>query len=433
MATKKQQSNSSNKEKKKIVFDLSQHIVRLLLSEPFFAAVSRRVNKISTYAVPTAGIRFDPKRCEFELFYNPDYLAKLPDEQIRGILKHEFYHLIFGHVTSRLPAEAKSSGQVSRTWNISADLAINSYLQNELPENCCMPGVNVFKDYPLYQAADWYYKKLKEEIEKFKKDSGENNKGKGNRDNSSLDNADSIDDHSKWCDTAVDEQTAKELEEIKEVIKEKAKDIMRKAAEEASQSGSWGTISESIKRNIMDSLRSVIDWRKVLRWFIKASQRADKSNTLRRINKRYPYIQPGTKINRQANIAISIDQSGSVSDVLLGMFFTELNALSKFATFTVIPFDSEVGERYIYKWKKGAKNKKWERVLSGGTDFNAPTKYVNEHKEFDAHIILTDMCAPKPISSRCHRLWITNIEGASKPYFETNERVVIIEEKRQNK
>ena len=130
-------------------------------------------------------------------------------------------------------------------------------------------------------------------------------------------------------------------------------------------------------------------------------------------------------MTRQAKIAISVDQSGSVSDKMLAAFFAELGGLAKFAEFTVIPFDTEVGEDKVFVWKKG-QSKAWERVMCGGTCFDAPTKYVNE-RNFDGHIILTDMCAPKPISSRCQRMWMTDSESARHPYFSTQERVIAIE------
>ena len=83
-------------------------------------------------------------------------------------------------------------------------------------------------------------------------------------------------------------------------------------------------------------------------------------------------------MRRQANIAISIDQSVSVDDGMLAAFFSELNKLADIASFTVIPFDSEVSKDKIYTWKKG-ETRKWERVMYGGTDFNPPTEYVNKN------------------------------------------------------
>ena len=110
---------------------------------------------------------------------------------------------------------------------------------------------------------------------------------------------------------------------------------------------------------------------------------------------------------------------------MLAAFFSELNELAEIAEFTVIPFDTEVAEDKVYVWKKGT-HQRAERVLTGGTDFDAPTRYVNE-QGFDGHIVLTDMMAPKPISSQCQRMWMTTKQYADRPYFTTNERVLAID------
>ena len=39
-----------------IAFDLGLHIHRLLMDEPFFAALSRRMDKKPSAAIPTAGV-----------------------------------------------------------------------------------------------------------------------------------------------------------------------------------------------------------------------------------------------------------------------------------------------------------------------------------------------------------------------------------------
>jgi predicted metal-dependent peptidase len=110
---------------------------------------------------------------------------------------------------------------------------------------------------------------------------------------------------------------------------------------------------------------------------------------------------------------------------MLTAFYSELDKLAELAEFTVIPFDTDVAEDKVFVWKKGERRKK-ERVLCGGTCFDAPTKYVNKHN-FDGHIILTDLMAPKPVSSRCQRMWMTTKENAARPYFQTNEIILAVD------
>ena len=80
-------------------FNLNMHTARLLMNEPFFAALSRRIEKSPTSSIPTAGVRVNPDTAQFELMYNPAFMGALSDKHKLGVLKHEFYHIIFEHVT----------------------------------------------------------------------------------------------------------------------------------------------------------------------------------------------------------------------------------------------------------------------------------------------------------------------------------------------
>ena len=405
-------------------FNLDHHILTLLRSEPFFAALSRRINKMASTAIPTAGVRVNPETAQFEMLYNPEFFAKLTHEQRLDVLKHEFYHLIFEHVTTRKP---KDIGP--RIWNFATDLAINSHLEN-LPEGCLMPGVGFFLDFPVGLSAEQYLslllKKQKEQEEGKENGEGEGNDGGSETGPDGLPKEGQFDSHEEWAE-GTGAGNSVENGQASDIASERIKDFIKKSAEEALKQGSsgWGSVPADVRRDIMARLETKVDWRKVLRYFIKTSRRSNRSSTVKRVNKRYRYIHPGKKVNRTANIAISIDQSGSVDDSMLAAFFGELNKLADLASFTVVPFDTRVDENLTFEWKKGQKVKT-QRVMCGGTCFNAPTKYVNE-KGFDGHIVLTDMAAPKPIASKCQRMWMTTKSCLTYQYFQTNERILAID------
>jgi predicted metal-dependent peptidase len=400
------------------------HVARLLREEPFFAALSRTVDKSASTAIPTAGVRVNPETGYFEMLYNPEFFQGLTDTHRRGVLIHEFYHLVFEHVLGRKfqdvePLEA----------NICYDLAINSLIGAEnLPENACIPGSGPFVEYPPNMTAEWYKnfrKKQREEKEKEEdgeSQSGEEQEGDEGEEKSSPTGSEglgegepgSFDDHEGWGGDCA----------AQEIAKERLNQATKKAASEAAQKG-WGSVSGECKKTILERITTKLDWKKVLRYFVKTSQRAKKSSTVKRINRRYAYIHPGRKVNRTAKIAVSIDQSGSVSDTMLAAFFSELSKLAELAEFTVIPFDTAVAEDKVFVWKKGEKRKR-ERVLHGGTCFDAPTEYVNKGN-WDGHIVLTDMCAPKPKASACQRMWMTDSYNARNPYFKTNEKVIAVD------
>lgn len=408
-------------------FDLNMHTARLLMDEPFFAAISRRIDKRASFAIPTAGVMVNPDTAQFEMLYNPKFFASLSDNERRDVLKHEFYHVVFLHVTDRMPEGVKM-----RLWNVATDLAINSHLFN-LPKGGLIPGEpgTPFENLPRGQSSEWYLANMPDFNNQGEGDgqsSGDASDGSSSGDDGSGDPGssgsssgdgipDSLDDHSGWGSCS---------QEVKDMAKERLKDIIRKASNDCAKNSSWGSVPSDTRKKIMKVLESKIDWRKVLRYFVKTSQKANRSSSIKRINRRYAYIHPGKKSSRVAKVAVSIDQSGSVDDDMLSKFFAELNKLAEIAEFTVIPFDTRIDEKLIWTWKKGQKVER-ERTMCGGTCFNAPTDYVNNHGGFDGHIILTDLCAPKPKPSKVQRMWMTTPEYAARPYFTTKERLVVIE------
>ena len=425
----------------KATFDLNIHTHRLLSDEPFFAALSRRIDKRASTSIPTAGVMVT-KEGRWEMVYNPEFFAKITEEcgntkenadnpyrWVRGILMHEFYHLIYGHCTTRSP-----EGGMTKTWNIAMDLAINTHIPDELPPLACIPGRSVFAKLEPGLTAEAYYKLIVEESEGKDSEQGEGGQGEGEGEDGQagpgegegeggsssggMGDAEPLDDHSGWGEAGEGDEGTNQ-----QIAQERLKDMVKKAAEEANNRG-WGSVSAGMKKTIMESITTKVDWRKVLRSFVKASQKASRRSTVKRINRRFPYIHAGKRAERVARVAVSIDQSGSVSDSMLAAFFSELEALAKYAEFVVVPFDTRVDEDLVFTWKKG-QNRPWERVMYGGTCFDAPSQYVNDNG-FDGHIVLTDMCAPKPIPSKCKRMWMTDSYGATQPYFKTTEKVLEI-------
>ena len=91
-----------------MTFDLNKHVARLLMNEPFFASLSRNVDK-RVGPIPTACVRVNPDTARYELPYNTEFMEGLSDAHRLGVLKHEFYHLLFEHVTGRMPEEVKGN------------------------------------------------------------------------------------------------------------------------------------------------------------------------------------------------------------------------------------------------------------------------------------------------------------------------------------
>ncbi len=401
-----------------LTFDLGFHIHALLKEETFFAKVSRYIKKVPVSDIPTAGVCLNPDTMSFELLYNPNFFLALTKPARLWVLMHEFYHISLGHCTDRRPVSV-----AHQKANIAMDEAINSLpnMIKDAPDFVIVPGrtppkeaqpgsiAHIVKDHSPGQAMEYYLNQLPEDVE-----------------------GDSFDEHGGW--DLSDDMGEEDADAIREIAAHKMREVIQKAvdecdAESVQGSNSWGSISMEMRKKIKDGLKTRLDPKKVLAYFIKTSVRADRKHRITRINRRWPYIHPGRHFNHTANVAIAIDQSGSVDDGMLEQFFSWLNEFSKFATFTVIPFDDRVFEEKIYVWQKGQKRVK-ERVLHGGTSFDAPTDYVNDH-EFDGLIICTDLCAPAPKRCKVQRMWITDARNAASPYLKTNERILVVDKKPQ--
>ena len=395
-------------------YDLDMKIYKLLQDEPFFAVLSRRLNKVASPNVSTAGIRFNKEDACYEIIYNPQFMAgQIPHLPLNGftqekwVLMHELYHASLGHCTGRtLPAYDR------KLANCAMDLAINSLnnMRDTAPDWVLMPGR---ADFEFLQnanemASEWYANEIKRKQE----DDPDTNRDGGEG---------QFDEHEEFepSDGVADAEPAE-----KQIADKRLADAVAEAANECEygdgkggQPKGWGSVSQEVRKKIKkfaNSRKSKLDPKKVLASFIKASVAADHKTSVTKRNRRLPGKKFGRRTMHRANIAISIDQSGSVSDLLLSKVFEWLGELAKFSSFTVIPFDHQVFEEKVYVWKKGDKRAK-ERVLHGGTCFDAPTKYVNKGN-FDGHIIITDMMAPAPVRSNCQRMWITDKWGAESSY-----------------
>lgn len=409
-------------------FSLDRHLISFLQDAPFFAELSRHIRKTPTDSMPTAAVAFDPTYDDITLYWNPEFFRGMSDGEIRGVLTHEFYHLIFCHITARRQTPAKM-------WNVATDLAINSIISGHtnmsLPAGCLMPGVfpqgpegrewtkeekdampiaQLISEFPKDQSSEWYFEKLKDKVEEERK--------KGN-DGSGMGDLDSFDDHEGWDGLS---------DEMKEMVASKVGSIVEKAVKHADgQANGWGNIPAELRDAIRASVTHIVDWRNVLRQFVGGLARGERSTTIKRINKRYPYIHPGVKRGYVAKLLIAIDMSGSVDNDQLALFFSELASLTKKVSVTVLPFDCTADLRDAFEWRKGTKVEP-KRVRGGGTDFNAPTKIVNDPKNrgrWDGMLILTDGECDRPGPSRVKRGWV--VSPGHKLLFATDEMSITLD------
>ncbi len=375
--------------------EFNQELIHLTYSEPFFCDVSRIVRKVESTETDTAKVFWSGK--EFVMEWNPLYFGELSSEEIRTVLKHEFYHICLGHITTRIM-------EPFDVWNISTDLAINSLLYengNKFPKEALIPGYplqtnETFKNeeeklkfekfsefissLPKKKSSEWYFEKVLDFFE-------ENGIP-----------ASSLDDHSSWV---IEEETERDY------ANEKLKGIVSKAISNADQTGKWGNVPLQVQSDLRKMYSNTVDWKRLLSYFFGSILSSNKINSIKKINRKYPYIHSGKRRIYHANLGIFIDQSGSVSDQVNSSFFSELENLSKRVSFTVYFFDTEVDIASKFKWTKG-KSVVPLRTRNGGTNFSKVIRYINGLKEekFDGILILTDGQCEQPPPCNVKLGWV---------------------------
>ena len=375
-------------------FDLSPHLIRLLWDEPFFSNILRGIEKIKTNEIPTAGVSAQGGDVRF--WWNPKFLAGLSSNEVKGLLKHECYHLVFEHTTTR-----KHEPHI--IWNYATDLAINSLIdESELPEGGLIPGKEFtplteeqkeqmgpkaserynkvsqkLASFPKSKHSEWYFAELMKDPEvKEAIESGEKMGGKSlaqaladgdvriDENGNLVDkNGNPVtvvpgtsDEHGEWGEGMTEEQ--------RELVNGKIKQALENAVKDCDSKNSWGSIGSSMRSKLREMVSHEIPWQSVLKQFCGMSRRADRASSIRRLNRKYAGIHPGQYRDYKANIAIYLDQSGSVSDSDLQMLSGELSQLAKRVQFTLFNFDTGVDENSERTLKKGRKNKMWRHRLS---------------------------------------------------------------------
>ena len=414
---------------------LDPYLLDLLWNEPFFSHVLRTVTKVRTEDIPTAGV--SAKDGNVRLWWNPKFVGGLEPKKIRGLLKHECWHIIFEHITTR-------RHEPHLLWNYATDWAINSMIpEDELPEGGLRPG-RPFDDLteeqtstmsteqvdryeklssfqaalPLMKSSEWYFAAIqndadaKNALEQSNAEAGEGTGMPGG-----------MDDHDGWDDLS---------DEEREMVKGKIKKVLGDAVKEADSRGKgWGSISGDTRKVIRDIVSNEIPWQSVLKQFCGMTRRANRTSNVKRLNRKYPGIHPGVNRGYTSSIAVYVDQSGSVSDENLELLFGELKSLTKHTEFVVYNFDTSVDEKSERVWRKG-KTLGLQRTRCGGTCFSAPTKHANANaSRFDGYLILTDGEAPDPGPTKLKRGWV--IVPNRELYFTASRRDFVINMKKAKK
>jgi hypothetical protein len=280
---------------------------------------------------------------------------------------------------------------------------------------------------PQGQASEWYFNKLKQESEKHgytwgKKGMKIPGAPKPGGDGEGEDEGWTLfpsDEHGGWDDIP---------EELRDIVEGKIKHALRKASNKADGSpNGWGNIPSELREEIRAYAFGSVDWKAVLRNFCGNLRTGERSRSIKRIDRRAPYMHPGLKRGRNPSVVVLVDQSGSVSDEVLSRFFGALDGLARKMTFDVVPFDHTVAVADRFEWKRGQKPA-LKRVRGGGTSFDAAIEYVNDPRnrgKWEGAIMLTDGECSQPRACRVKLCYV--IAPGHKLMFEPRNTELVVQ------
>jgi predicted metal-dependent peptidase len=431
---------------------LQKSIPFLFYYEPFFADMFRIFNKVPTTEIPTAGVGVN-KDGDIDFMYNPEWFEDMSLSEIYFICKHEIYHVLLGHIFERLR-------KPPMLWNIACDSKINEMIINESNSNSWRTAhrdIN-FVDVTMEKLREFVnkrkmisYESLIKECIKYTNDNHKEYKilGTSYRDKYSYEGGlyyffrdaasekifdflhdnippETFTDYSlgiHFEPAGSEEGSGFGSEMIKEIAKSKLEKQIKEIVDEASARG-YGSVPYNIQQ-ILGKLfaKKTVDWQTLLRYFVKTTIKGHKYRTIRKINKRFPYIHSGRKHRRYAKILVGVDESGSMSNELIMNLFGEIKNLADIVQFDVIPFDYGLDEKDLWTWKKGKTLPEYTRKRYGGTSFEPVSKMAGDHN-YDGLIIVTDCEAPFPRSHGIKRMWLTDERGYQ--YCNWKERELVV-------
>lgn len=343
--------------------------VAMLQNAPFYHSFLSQCSVFYDDKIPTACISIK-RTGNIQIRINKEFFTTLNFDERQGLLMHEILHLISGHLV-RFNKESHLNHLI---LNIAQDIAINQLIEShKLPKGVQLPENYKFE---LNRTSEYYYNKLINKVEKYKKQIEQG----------------TLDEHSK-----------NEVECSDKMVEQMVKSLTYKA-----YTKNHGNVSHQLKQFIEEALKEEkINWKQVLRRFIGKNLSKNYESSKTRPNRRLGLLSPGQKKTYQPKILVALDQSGSISNESLGMFFNELKSILKGTEdrVDVIAFDTTT--EYLGSIAN-IKNLTVERVLSGGTSF-VPVFEDRDKYKSDMLIIFTDGYGELPTEIGKHPvLWVLN-------------------------
>jgi predicted metal-dependent peptidase len=317
--------------------------------------------------------------------YGRKFVAELKEPELNFVVLHENLHKAFRHLTTW----KKLHDENHQLANSACDYVINLKLKDLDPSEriIAMPRWvdGALKGKPMGLVDEKYrglnakqvFDLLKEE-EKDKGSSGGDGDGEGG-----------FDEHD-WAG-------AKDMsEEDKKVLEREIDQAIRQGV--MAHQKIAGTGGGDLDRDLLDLLEPKVNWREMLREFVKATCSAKDTSSWRRVNRRFlstGIYMPSLIGEKVGHLVIAVDTSGSVGQEELSGFLTEVKGIAeevKPSQVDLIYWDSRVAahEEYTENDVSNIINSTKPKG-GGGTSPSCVSRYLKDKRIApECIIVLTD-------------------------------------------
>ena len=286
---------------------VSESIARLLLTDPFLSVLTfkLKVREVpEDHQVQTAAT--DGTR----LFFNPKFVDTLTNPELIGLLAHEVFHCAFLH-------PYRIGGRDPEILNIAGDLIINQILHESgytLPKGGLLDNSRRWSEMTLEEA----YAIIWEEIKK----------NKSNIQQSGKSGLQSTGEFSSAGSLADSDPDGPEIEGEGQIPQNSETDWQMAREQAAMQAKRQGKLPAGLERLIGLARQPKPDWREQLRRFIQSNIPQDYSWI--KPNKSFiaqDIYLPGVHRENCPKFTMTIDTSGSIDQVLLDQFASEIQEI----------------------------------------------------------------------------------------------------------
>jgi predicted metal-dependent peptidase len=312
--------------------------------------------------------------------YGREFIKSLTDKELAFVILHENMHKALRHLT----IWRKLYEQDHRCANMACDYVINLMIVDSdpteqwvaFPRDPKGERIGCFDVRFRGMNAKQVFDILRQEQEEQDGDEGgENHEG--------------FDDHDWDGAKGLNPEEKKELErEIDQAIRQGM----------MAEKKAIGKGAGNMSRELGDLLEPQIDWREVLREFVKSICNAKDTSSWRRVNRRFlgsDIYMPTMIGERVGSLAIGVDTSGSISGREINRFLSEVKSIAEDVRpekIDLIYWDSRVAAHETYDENDMANIVSSTKPKGGGgTDPCAMMRYLKDNKiEPECIIMLTD-------------------------------------------